>query len=63
MKIPDLAGSWWLWKWFLAIGVTQKISYPDLENRVVWDDDQRNLLYFSLDLALEWWSKGSPLLW
>ena len=30
-----------------------KLSYLDLENGVVWDDDQRDLLYFDLDLALE----------
>ena len=63
MKIPDLANSWWLWKWFLAIGVTRKLSYPNLENGVVWDDDQRDLLYVDLDLDLELWSRGSPLPW
>ena len=31
----------------------QETSYPNLENGVVWDDDQRDLLHFDLDLALE----------
>ena len=35
------------------MGVTRKFSYPNLENEVVWDDDQRDLLYFDLDLTLE----------
>ena len=38
MKILDLAGSWWLWKWFLTIDVTKKRLFnPDLEYEVVCD--------------------------
>ena len=32
----------------LSFGVTRKLSYPDLENGVVWDDDQKDL-YFDLN--------------
>ena len=31
MKILDLAGSWWPWKWFLAIEVTRELFNLDFE--------------------------------
>ena len=33
----DLAGGWWLWKWFLTNGVTKRLFNPNLENGVVYD--------------------------
>ena len=35
MKILDLVGSWWLWKWFLTNGVTKRLFNLDLEHGIV----------------------------
>ena len=37
MKILDLSGSWWLWKWFLIIDVTKRLFNLDLKYEVVCD--------------------------
>ena len=37
MKILDLSGSWWLWKWFLTSGATKRLFNHDLKYGVVCD--------------------------
>ena len=61
MKIPDLAGSWWLWTCFLAIGVNKGLFNPNLENGVIWDEFKGPLVLRSGVVQMK--IKGLYLLW